>query len=78
MERHTYMYRIFDSGMLTGKYRRGVRPDASAGRIGVVAQDESLAMQIAPAWSQYEEKDHYWRLMEAMGKVAKEQGKCIQ
>lgn len=54
MERHTYMYRIFDSGMLTGKYRRGVRPDASVGRIGVVAQDESLAMQIAPAWSQYE------------------------
>lgn len=77
MERHTYMYRIFDSGMLTGKYRRSVRPDASAGRIGVVAQDESLAMQIAPAWSQYEEKDHYWRLIEAMGKVAKEQGKCI-
>lgn len=64
-------------GMLTGKYTRGVRPDVSAGRIGIVAQDESQAMQIAPAWSQYEGQEHYWRLLEAMGEIAKEQGKTI-
>lgn len=64
--------------MLTGKYTRGVRPDVSAGRIGIVAQDESQAMQIAPVWSQYEDKDRYWKLMEAMEKIANEHGKCLQ
>lgn len=36
MEWYIYMYWIFDSGMLIGKYRWGVRFDVFVGRIGVV------------------------------------------
>ncbi|XP_061180122.1 1-deoxyxylulose-5-phosphate synthase YajO-like [Saccostrea echinata] len=64
-------------GMLTGKYKRGVRPPMAAGRIGLVAQDESKALQCAPAWSQYDENDSFWKLLEAMEKIAKEHGKTI-
>jgi hypothetical protein len=60
--------------MLTGKYKRGVRPSASEGRIGLVAQDESRAMQAAPAWSQYDNNEDFWKLMEAMEKIAKDCG----
>ncbi|XP_056005152.1 1-deoxyxylulose-5-phosphate synthase YajO-like [Ostrea edulis] len=64
-------------GMLTGKYNRGVRPDKLAGRIGLVAQDESKAMEIAPAWSQYENNEDFWKLLEAMAKIAKDCAKSI-
>lgn len=60
--------------MLTGKYMRGQKPKPTAGRIGIVAQDESKAMQIAPAWSQYDNNAEYWKLVEGMGRVAKEKG----
>jgi hypothetical protein len=60
--------------MLTGKYKRGVRPGVSEGRIGLVAQDESKAMQIAPAWSQYDNNEDFWKLLEAMEKIAKDCG----
>lgn len=33
---YKFMYWIFDSGMLIGKYRWGVRFDVFVGRIGVV------------------------------------------
>lgn len=59
---------------MTGKYKRGVKPDKSEGRVGVIAQDESKAMQSAPAWSQYDNNEEYWKLMEALGKCAKESG----
>lgn len=62
------------SGMLTGKYKRGQKPQPTAGRIGIVAQDESKAMQIAPAWSQYDNNAEYWKLVEGMGRIAKEKG----
>jgi aryl-alcohol dehydrogenase-like predicted oxidoreductase len=62
------------SGMLTGKYKRGVKPDKSEGRIGLVAQDESKATQAAPAWSQYENSEDFWKLLQAMEKIAKEYG----
>lgn len=42
--------------------------------MGVIAQDESKAMQSAPAWSQYENNEEYWKLMEALEKCAKETG----
>lgn len=42
--------------------------------MGVIAQDESKAMQSAPAWSQYDNNEEYWKLMEALGKCAKETG----
>lgn len=42
--------------------------------MGVIAQDESKAMQSAPAWSQYDNNEDYWKLMEALGKCAKETG----
>ncbi|XP_052705366.1 1-deoxyxylulose-5-phosphate synthase YajO-like isoform X2 [Crassostrea angulata] len=64
-------------GLLTGKYKRGVKPDKSEGRVGVIAQDESKAVQSAPAWSQYDNNEEYWKLMEALGKCAKETGKTI-
>lgn len=64
-------------GMLTGKYKRGQKPQPTAGRIGIVAQDESKAMQIAPAWSQYDNNAEYWKLVEGMGRIAKETGKTI-
>lgn len=60
--------------MLTGKYKRGKKPQPTAGRIGIVAQDESKAMQIAPAWSKYDNNAEYWKLVEGMGRIAKEKG----
>ena len=68
------LLRVCYRGMLTGKYKRGVRPNPKEGRIGVVAQDESKAMQIAPAWSQYDQNDEYWKLVEGMEKIAKDTG----
>ncbi|XP_062584729.1 1-deoxyxylulose-5-phosphate synthase YajO-like [Saccostrea cucullata] len=64
-------------GMLTGKYKRGVRPPMGAGRIGLVAQDESRAIEIAPAWSRYDNNEAFWKLLEGMEKIAKEHGKSI-
>lgn len=60
--------------MLSGKYKRGVRPQISAGRIGVVAQDESMALEVAPAWSQYDQNEDFWKLVEGMERIAKENG----
>lgn len=67
-------FKTYYSGLLTGKYKRGVKPDKSEGRVGVIAQDESKAMQSAPAWSQYDNNEEYWKLMEALEKCAKETG----
>ncbi|XP_022343166.2 1-deoxyxylulose-5-phosphate synthase YajO-like [Crassostrea virginica] len=64
-------------GILTGKYKRGVQPGKSEGRIGVIAQDESKALQSAPAWSKYDSNENYWKLMAAMEKCATKAGKTV-
>lgn len=68
-----YVWKFF-SGILTGKYKRGVQPGKSEGRIGVIAQDESKALQSAPAWSKYDSNENYWKLMAAMEKCATKAG----
>ena len=68
-----YAWKFF-SGILTGKYKRGVQPGKSEGRIGVIAQDESKALQSAPAWSKYDSNENYWKLMAAMEKCATKAG----
>lgn len=60
--------------MLSGKYKRGVRPQTSVGRIGVVAQDETKAIEVASAWSQYDHNEDFWKLVEGMERIAKENG----
>lgn len=64
-------------GMLAGKYKRGSRPKPSTGRIGMVAQDESKAIEVAPAWSQYDKNEDFWKLVKGMERIAKENGKTI-
>ncbi|XP_060594702.1 1-deoxyxylulose-5-phosphate synthase YajO-like [Ruditapes philippinarum] len=64
-------------GLLTGKFERNKTPDAKGSRIGFVHQDESKAMQAAPAWSQYNDDDNYWKLMDAMKEIAKIHGKTV-
>lgn len=60
--------------MLSGKYKRRVRSQTSAGRIAVVAQDESKAIDVAPAWSQYDHNEDFWKLVEGMERIANENG----
>ncbi|XP_060554464.1 1-deoxyxylulose-5-phosphate synthase YajO-like [Ruditapes philippinarum] len=64
-------------GLLTGKFERNKTPDAKGSRIGFVHQDESKAMQAAPAWSQYNDDDNYWKLMDAMKDIATNHGKTV-
>jgi hypothetical protein len=70
-----YNFHYFCSGLLTGKFERNKTPDAKGSRIGFVHQDESKAMQAAPAWSQYNDDDNYWKLMDAMKDIAKTHGR---
>ncbi|KAJ8310894.1 hypothetical protein KUTeg_012759 [Tegillarca granosa] len=64
-------------GVLTGKFKRGEKLDTEKSRIGFISKDESKAMQAAPAWSQYADKESYWKLIEYMDQIAKNHGKTI-
>ncbi|XP_053375382.1 1-deoxyxylulose-5-phosphate synthase YajO-like [Mercenaria mercenaria] len=64
-------------GVLTGKFERNKTPDAKGSRIGFVHQDESKAMQAAPAWSKYNDDEGYWNLMDIMKDIAKNHGKTV-
>ena len=61
-------------GLLTGKFSREKAPSASESRIGYVHQNEAMALQGAPAWSQYKDNENYWKLIDAMKDIAEKQG----
>ena len=60
-------------GLLTGKYKRDQKLDASLGRIGAVAENEKQALQSAPAWSKFN-NDFYWKLRDGLEQIGKDHG----
>jgi len=68
---------LYDSGLLTGKFKRGSKPDKDGSRIGFIHQDESRAMLSAPAWSKYDGDEGFWVLMDTMEAVAKNHGTYV-
>lgn len=62
------------SGVLTGKYKRGVRPDPNSGRIGYTNHHEIKGVWSSPYWGIYEENEAYWTLMDLMEKIAGNHG----
>ncbi|KAK3095506.1 hypothetical protein FSP39_015472 [Pinctada imbricata] len=61
-------------GLLTGKYKRGQKPEAGQGRVGAVAANEKLALQSAPAWSKFD-NDFYWNLRDGLEQIGNDHGK---
>lgn len=64
-------------GMLTGKFKRGEKPEGGTSRVGHVHQDEKTAISSCPAWSWYEDDDSYWHLIDVMEKAAASHGKSV-
>lgn len=64
-------------GVLTGKFERDRSPEATGSRIGFIHQDESKAMQAAPAWSKYRDDESYWNLMSVLKDIAQKHGKSV-
>ncbi|KAL4238822.1 hypothetical protein ACF0H5_003529 [Mactra antiquata] len=64
-------------GILTGKFGRGVKPDANGSRIGYIHTDESKATQAKPAWSDFKDDDNYWKLIDSMRIIGGKYGKSI-
>ncbi|KAL3848527.1 hypothetical protein ACJMK2_019378 [Sinanodonta woodiana] len=67
------------SGFLSGKFKRGEKPSKTQSRVGFYNADENVAKQVglAVVWSDYNENDAYWNLIDKMGKIAAAHGKSI-
>lgn len=62
------------SGLLSGKYKRGVKPDAES-RVGWVEGDKKKrTTQASPSLSDYADKESFWALLEAMEAIANATG----
>ncbi|KAK3586555.1 hypothetical protein CHS0354_022688 [Potamilus streckersoni] len=65
------------SGYLTGKFKRGTKPDKAQSRIGFYNDDDKRAKQGGLSWDDYAANDAYWDLIDKMGKIAASHGKSI-
>ena len=67
-----------DSGLLTGKYKRGESPSSdSNSRLAWVEKDKATrANQASPSLSDYTDNEQYWELIEAMKTIATVHGEC--
>ncbi len=67
-----------DSGLLTGKYKRGESPSSdSNSRLAWVEKDKATrANQASPSLSDYADNEQYWELIEAMKTIATVHGEC--
>lgn len=63
-----YFKNCFFSGMLSGKYKRKVRCRLRQEEL------ELKAIEVAPAWSQYDHNEDFWKLVEGMERIANENG----
>lgn len=61
-------------GWLTGKYKRGVVPCASDGRVGLSEADPTKKNQASPSYSQFAGDEKVWALLDGMGAIAKKRG----
>lgn len=66
--------KLFHRGVLTGKFTRDKSPEATGSRIGFIHQDESKAMQAAPAWTKYKDDESYWNLLSVVKDIAQKHG----
>jgi hypothetical protein len=65
----------FDRGMLTGKFKRNQKPDATGSRTGYMqAKREEGQNKSTSIWEEFGDNDAYWKLIEVMEKVAKANG----
>ncbi|XP_021360064.1 uncharacterized protein LOC110454718 isoform X1 [Mizuhopecten yessoensis] len=65
-------------GLLTGKFKRGAKPESDGSRIGfTAAKESSRSVQSSPGWSKYEDNDFYWNLVDVMSKMAINHGKSV-
>lgn len=67
------------SGLLTGKYERGVFPDdPSSSRIAwVEADQQSRSNQSHPSLSQYSNKEEFWQLLDVLKEIATKHGELL-
>ncbi|KAL3848516.1 hypothetical protein ACJMK2_019367 [Sinanodonta woodiana] len=65
------------NGFLTGKFKRGEKPDKTQSRIGFCNDDETKAKQTGVMWSEFDTNDTYWNLLDKMDKIASAHGKSI-
>ncbi|KAL3848517.1 hypothetical protein ACJMK2_019368 [Sinanodonta woodiana] len=65
------------SGFLTGKFKRGEKPDKTQSRIGFYNDDEKKAKQTGLTWNEFTSNDTYWILLDKMDKIAAAHGKSI-
>ncbi|XP_060586682.1 1-deoxyxylulose-5-phosphate synthase YajO-like isoform X2 [Ruditapes philippinarum] len=65
-------------GMLTGKFKRNQKPDATGSRTGYMqAKREEGQNKSTSNWEEFGDNDAYWKLIEVMEKVAKANGKTV-
>ncbi|XP_045181803.2 1-deoxyxylulose-5-phosphate synthase YajO-like isoform X2 [Mercenaria mercenaria] len=65
-------------GMLTGKFKRDQKPDATGSRAGYMhAKREEGKNTSASNWEEFGSNENYWKLIAAMEKVAKANGKTV-
>lgn len=66
---------IHYSGLLTGKYKKDVVPDEKQNRMGIIKKMESKVN--LPDWSNYQNNEAYWDLIETMKTIAGNHGRYI-
>ncbi|XP_021360057.1 uncharacterized protein LOC110454714, partial [Mizuhopecten yessoensis] len=65
-------------GLLTGKFKRGAKPESDGSRIGfTAAKESSRSFQSSPGWSKYEDNEFYWNLVDVMSKIAISHGRSV-
>ncbi|OWF36722.1 uncharacterized protein LOC110441240 [Mizuhopecten yessoensis] len=65
-------------GLLTGKFKRGAKPESDGSRIGfTAAKESSRTFQSSPGWSKYEDNEFYWNLVDVMSKIAISHGRSV-
>lgn len=65
-------------GMLTGKFKRNQKPDATGSRTGYMQAKREEGQNISTSnWEEFGDNDAYWKLIEVMEKVAKANGKTV-
>ncbi|XP_055958114.1 1-deoxyxylulose-5-phosphate synthase YajO [Patella vulgata] len=64
-------------GVLSGKYKRGQRPESGSGRIGWAAQDAKRGNQTCPGWDKLEGSEKIWNTIGKLEEISKSKGKSV-
>ncbi|XP_055958214.1 1-deoxyxylulose-5-phosphate synthase YajO [Patella vulgata] len=64
-------------GTLSGKYKRGEKPDLQDGRLGWVAENEKRGTVSRPSWIKTDEDQRVWSILATLEKIASSKGKSM-